>query len=43
MARHTDHEFVEDLLSELDLNPNQKISTLLGALEDDDDDDPDEE
>ena len=28
-----DMEFVEDLLSELDLNPKQKIATLLAALE----------
>lgn len=43
MARQAELEFVEDLLSEYGLDPNQRISTLIERLEDDDEDDDTEE
>ncbi len=43
MARHTDLEFIEDLLDEFDLDDNQKISTLKRSLEEYDAEDEAEE
>jgi phage terminase small subunit len=43
MARQAELEFVEDLLSEYGLDPNQRISTLIERLEDDEDDDTEED
>jgi len=33
MEKPSDIRFLEDLLEELDLDPNQRISTLLTAVE----------
>jgi hypothetical protein len=43
MQRQTDIEFLEDLIEEFGLNPNQKISTLVQCLADDGADDEDDE
>ena len=41
MPRTADLEFVGELLDEFELNPSQRISTLIEFLEDDDEDDED--
>jgi hypothetical protein len=43
MARHTDREFLDDLIEEFDLSPTQKISTLLSHLDDHEENDEGEE
>ena len=43
MPRHTDLELIEDLVGEFDLNPSQRISTLMQRLEEDADEDLEDE
>jgi hypothetical protein len=43
MPRHADLEFIEDLVGEFDLNPGQRISTLMQRLEEDADEDEEED
>ena len=46
MTRNTDREFLTELMDEFEISDNQRISTLINALEEDnadEEDDSDEE
>jgi hypothetical protein len=46
MSRNTDRDFIAELMEEFEISENQRISTLINALEEDtadEEDDSDEE